>query len=407
MKSLVLLIVIVTACGDEPSDGLLKPPDSSEGMQLAMKITVQPGEEITVCKNFAMPEGAFDVGRFEAAMTPISHHLLVYSLSVPADHVTDELIAQCDESADVQTTRVGILFGSQSETTDVALPNQIAFPTRGGLAVQMEYHVVNASDEPVDAEAALNLWRAKGPITGEAGVLFFYHTRIAIPPQSQASARMRWGIPGDVELMMIVPHMHRHATGMQAFRDTGDGTRSKLVDVQGWEVPNQVLDPPVHFAKNDILDFHCNYDNPTSSYIFDGFSARNNEMCVAASLYYRPNADRLPLQDEYNFGGGIVYSGTNSCTQIQACQEQIDWSAWSAPPLPDGRLDLCVLDGCQVGADTFTKLDNCRMDQCGARCYASKDGQITGLKLGDQDCVACVETNCSAVRDACATATCP
>jgi hypothetical protein len=217
----------------------------------------------------------------------------------------------------------------------------------------MEYHVVNASDEPVDAEAALNLWRAKGPITGEAGVLFFYHTRIAIPPLSRATARMRWGIPGDVELIMIVPHMHRHATGMQAFRDTGNGTPSKLVDVQGWEVPNQVLDPPVHFAKNDILDFQCDYDNPTSSYIFDGFSARNNEMCVAASLYYRPNADRLPLQDEYNFGGGIVYSGTNSCTQIQACQSRSTGAHGVRRRCQtDGSISACST-GVSFGADTF------------------------------------------------------
>jgi hypothetical protein len=407
MRALVFLVA-VTACGDEPFDGLLKPPSGSDGIQLDVKLMVQPGEENTVCKNFAMPEGAFDIGRFESAMTPVSHHLLVYNLTLPADQVTDDIIDHCDENRDIQSSRIGILYGTQSVDSSLDLPSGIAFPARGGLAVQLEYHVLNTSDQPVDAEAALNMWRSQGTITGEAGMLFFYHTRIAIAPQSRASARMRAAIANDVELMMLVPHMHSRGVAMQAFHDTGSGSPEPLFSVQGWENPNQTFTPAVHLAANDIVDFHCDYDNLTPDWIFDGFSARHDEMCVTGGVYYRPGGDRLPLQDEVNFGRGVVYSGTSSCGQIESCMEAIDWSNWNASPQPGNQLDVCVLGGCQSAGDAFSRYNPCRYNMCQASCYTlASDGRIVGLRFGDPACVSCVDVNCAAARDACANATCP
>jgi len=105
MRGLVLSIAVV---GCHSYDGLLEPPPTSEGRQFAIQVTVPPGEETTVCRNFAMPDGTFDIGRFETAMTPISHHLLVYNLNLASSQVTDEVIAHCDEDPDVQDTRVGL-----------------------------------------------------------------------------------------------------------------------------------------------------------------------------------------------------------------------------------------------------------------------------------------------------------
>src|SRR5688572_1822969 len=95
-------LVMLLGCGDDPYTGLLRPPPSSEGMQLSLTTHVEPGQELTVCKNFAVPEGTYDIARFEHAMTDVSHHILVYPLDIPADQVTDELLFACDESAENQ-----------------------------------------------------------------------------------------------------------------------------------------------------------------------------------------------------------------------------------------------------------------------------------------------------------------
>jgi hypothetical protein len=365
-----------------------------------MKVTVQPGEEATICKNFPMPQGAFDIGEFEHAMTPVSHHLLVYQLNLAADFVTDDLIYACDELERTQRDRIGILYGTQSETSDLRLPDGIAFAARGGLAVQLEYHVLNTSDQVVDAEVAFNLWRRRGEINGEAGMLFMFNNRIAIPPNSTGSARQRCTVPNDVELMMLVPHMHSRGVAMQALHDRGDGAPVTLFDVQGWENDTVMYDPPVSVAPGDVIDFACQYNNPTNNYVFDGFSARNNEMCVTGGIYYR-HGDRLPIQDEFCFGEGIVYSGTNSCLQINACEEAIDFSP-TAATTPEGQFDLCVLAGCQSGADAFTAFDACRWDNCGQLCV----DPVGGVKFTDPACVTCIDTSCAVLRDACTANAC-
>jgi hypothetical protein len=55
-------LVLMAIAGCDSYDGLLKPP-IPDGLQLTMQVTVQPGEERTICKNFRCRRGAFDVGR--------------------------------------------------------------------------------------------------------------------------------------------------------------------------------------------------------------------------------------------------------------------------------------------------------------------------------------------------------
>src|SRR5438045_390223 len=165
------VLVMLVGCGDDPYTGLLKPPPASDGMQLSVSAHVEPGSETVVCKNFAVPEGAFDIGKFEHAMTAVSHHILVYQLDIPASQITDATIPGCDEMPDNQKHRVGFIYGAQGPSGELVLPEGIAFPTRGGLSLQLEYHVYNTTDAAVDAEADFNLWRAKGDITGEAGMV--------------------------------------------------------------------------------------------------------------------------------------------------------------------------------------------------------------------------------------------
>ncbi|HSD88952.1 MAG TPA: hypothetical protein VLB44_15600, partial [Kofleriaceae bacterium] len=367
-----------------------------------------PGQEITVCKNFAVPDGAFDIGRFEHAMTDVSHHLLVYPLSIPAADVTNDLILNCDENPANQMTRAGFMYGTQSPTGDLKLPAGIAYPTRGGLSIQLEYHVFNATDEAVDAEAALNLWRQKGDITGEAGMIFLYHNQIAIPPMTRSTARQRFSYSQDFKLLMLVPHMHSRGVAMQAFRDSGTGTPQTLFDVQGWENPTVMFDPPVTFNAGDVLDYHCDYDNQTSDYVFDGFSARHDEMCVTGGIYYRPGGDRLPLGDEIVWGRGVVYTGTNSCAQVDACSRAIDFSSWTTTPNPDQQFQVCLNSGCQAGGTAYHTLENCRWNNCRADCYVTAaDDMPDGITFDSTACQACMDTHCAALRDACPTATCP
>ena len=111
------VLVLLVACGDDPFTGLLKPPPASEGMQLSLSTHVESGQEVVACRNFAVPEGTFDIGKFEHAMTDVSHHILVYQLDIPAAQITDALIPGCDEMPDNQKHRVGFIYGAARPPT--------------------------------------------------------------------------------------------------------------------------------------------------------------------------------------------------------------------------------------------------------------------------------------------------
>lgn len=405
MLSRCLIVVALVGCGDDPFTGLLKPPPTSEGMQLSLSTHVEPGQEITVCKNFAVPEGAFDIGKFEHAMTDVSHHILVYQLDIAASEITDAVIPACDEMPDNQKHRSGFIYGAQGPSGELTLPRGIAFPTRGGLSLQLEYHVFNTSDQAVDAQAAFNLWRAKGDITGEAGMVFLFNNRITLPPMSKGTARLHRTYPTDFNLMMLVPHMHSRGVAMEAYRETGTGSPQQLFSVTGWENDTKYFDPPIAFQPGDTLDYHCDYDNTTSDYIFDGFSAKHDEMCVTGGIYWR-NGDRMPLTNEITFGS--IPTGSASCTQVQACDEAIDYSNTSVTPTAYEQYDMCMNKGCPAATAAYQALDNCRFQSCKDACFTLDSNMIVvGLKTSDPACTSCVDTSCASQRDACPTTGCP
>ena len=408
MKPTAILMAsaVVVACTGT-DDGLLAPPPTSRGIQLAMNVTLQPGEETTVCKNFPLPVGAFDIARFQHAMTPLSHHLIAYPLALASSEVTPELITRCDENSEVQRMRIGMVYATQSASGDLELPQGIAFTAMGGLALQLELHVVNTSDEPADIAAALNLWKLDGPLTGEAGMLFMYNNLIVVPPHAQASARQRCPIAQDLELLTLTPHMHSRGTRMQVFHATGT-ERELLLDANSWHADTQILETPVVLAAGDTIDYRCDYDNGSDRYVSDGPSATHDEMCVTGGIYIRRGAERMAFSDELCWGEGIVYEGSRSCTEVDACVAAIDFSRKEVSPAPIQLFDQCRLSACQRGGPAFDAFDSCRWFQCRSSCYVNPtDDSVDGLAFDTTACAGCIRDKCSAQLETCGTATCP
>jgi len=403
------LVALAAACGGEDSyDGLLKPPSANDGMQLYMKVHLEPGQEMTVCKNFAIPSGSFDIGRFEHAMTGASHHLLVYPLLLASTEVTDsDVWLDCDENDDAQRDRIGMMYGTQSPTGEVKFPKGYAFGAMGGLAVQVEFHLLNATDEPFDAEAAINLWRTREEIIGDAGTLFAFNDWIYVPPMSSASARQRCPLADSVKLMNLVPHMHSRGVAMTVDVDRGgNGTLERVLDVHSWHDETVEFDPPLELAKGDVLDIQCHYDNQTTEHVFDGSSAKHSEMCVTGGLYYRDGA-RIAIRDEACVGRGTMWTGTKSCTEVQQCMQGLDYSNWNTVPTPGQLYQGCHIQACETGGQAFETYNTCRWNKCRTMCFvnATDDG-ATGIAFDAPECTSCVDAMCATERTTCSTATC-
>src|ERR1043165_610494 len=148
-------------------------------------------------------------------------------------------------------------------------------------------------------------------------MVFLFNNRITLAPMSKSTARLRRQYPTDFNLMMLVPHMHSRGVAMEAYRENASSSQ-QLFSVTGWENDTKYFDPPIAFQPGDVLDYQCDFDNTTSNYIFDGFSAKHDEMCVTGGIYYR-HGDRMPLGNEITFGAEAT--GSASCAQVQACDE--------------------------------------------------------------------------------------
>lgn len=405
----VLALMVAASCGGDSYDGLLEPPPGDDGVQLGLKIRVEPGQELTVCKNFALPSGTFEIGRFEHAMNDTSHHLLVFPILLGASEVTDQVFTDCDENAESQGERVGFLYGSQSARGEVEFPKGYAMLAMSGIAIQLEFHIYNAGDEPIEAEAALNLWQSREEIIGDGGTVFAYNSRIALPPMSTGSARQRCPVAETMKLVNLTPHMHNRGVAMKIFVDhDGVGSPELIVDAPGWDEDTVTFDPPLELGPGDVLDIQCDYNNSTSEFVTDGASAKHDEMCVTGGLYYR-EGPRIPIEKEVCFGG-IVYSGTKSCMEVEQCDRAIDYGGWSPgmDPTPGDLYDGCINSGCQAGATAYIRYDSCRWDQCRQVCCTfDTNGQITAFTPDTTECTSCVETSCPGLRDSCVAATCP
>lgn len=133
---------------------------------------------------------------------------------------------------------------------------------------------------------------------------------------------MRCTIQQDITLVNFQSHMHRRGVGYQA-SIMGE---EPFYENTAWEgVPVKEFEPGKQIKAGSVLDYHCDYDNPATTDVFQG-PRSTDEMCMAIGSYYP--VDRTTSQcaivgedpdDTRNFGGSWVGNGNKTCAQTMAC----------------------------------------------------------------------------------------
>jgi hypothetical protein len=403
-SGVIAIALFAAACGseEEPYDGLLRPPDEGKGLQISLGITVQPGDEAMVCKNVRVPAELDFVERFEHRSSHNLHHLLLFQTGLTDDEITDDLILDCGEDVRANEVRIGFAYGSQTDSDDLPLPEGIAYRTVPGLAMQIEFHVLNTTDAPIDVEGAINLWKSDGPVVGEAGAIFMYHPTIAIEPGGTLTARQRCPIVEDIKLLTMLGHMH--SRGVTFHAEVAGGP--VLADLVGWDTDSLHFEPAIDLPAGSIIEYSCDFRNDTGELIVEGPTATRNEMCATGGLYYKEQGERMLLGDEVCWGEGIVYTGADACMPTEACVQAIDWSDWETSPKPSERYELCRVKQCDATYDSF---DACRWTMCRDTCFTVPSGSEYPTEYRPQDaaCTGCLDTMCGAEREACVAHACP
>lgn len=396
---LFAVLAIVAACGDpsSPDDGLLAAPPDGEGMQLRMNLTLQPGQEGTWCKMFIIPEGGIDVGTFEHIYTDVSHHILLYPTFYRAEDVTEELIPNCDVDEDIRQYIIGIVYGSQSASEVATYPTGAAMKTFGGQVLMLEYHALNASDQPIDAEVRVNLWKTHDQVVSEAGTQFFYHPTIALAPGERATTKMRCRVPEGTRLLFGLGHMHKRGVKFRSWLK-GEGLTEPLplVSAESWDdADTRLYEPEIEVGANQYIEYECEFHNTENRTIIEGLSAQDNEMCVYLGSYYVPNGARLDYDTEWcdGVGSGPIRTGASNCGATVDCLAAIDYESDAEVPW-----EMCWAAACDGMDPSFDAFNDCRRSNCEAQCSWGD--------LSKTECQSCLSSACAAQDTACRAQTC-
>lgn len=306
--------------GDE---ACLLPPPADLGMQIhigpadysgsAAPYVLQPGQEVTQCNNFKMPNSEmFYYQGWEFSGRPGTHHVinsLVSSNYADGWAGTVSRPGSCDDGGTGSAqSRIGGLPGASKAFMPrgpVAPENAtLGAPVQGGnVQGQADTHYFNVTDAPLLREFWMNLYyidsalvteEAKG-IRGMGGLSWTFSP---IPARSQRVYNYTCAAEGNApgRIVMLLGHTHAHGVRETAWVHTG-GERIKVFEQFDYRDPkifyyNSVTDNPdfapqvagaatgiIDVNPGDVLEWECDVNNDSDVALTYTNEVFEGEMC--------------------------------------------------------------------------------------------------------------------------------
>jgi hypothetical protein len=270
------LLCLLAACGtDSTADDVADP--ATRTIALAMdSFTVEPGQEVWKCQDFANPFGAdAQVTAWRAQLAAGSHHLLVTQIA----GATDTAVTDCG-----QANLDGQVFEALASTSETRYPDGIAFQVPATSGFRLEAHYLNTTDAPITATVGIE---ADTDETGTeriaAGPLLFTTADISIPPSTTPlEIAKTCTVNRDMSLIDVVSHMHRRGIHFKAA--VGDRV---IYESDDYAEPERLrFATPLALVAGDQVTFSCTYLNTSSDTITFGMSADTDEMCALFGTYF-------------------------------------------------------------------------------------------------------------------------
>jgi hypothetical protein len=279
--------VLFCACGSTPGHSVEVDASTDHTVTLTMSsFTMQPGDEVTKCQDFANPLGAeIDVREIESHMTPGAHHMLLK----PGRSV-DSQLADCVVGVSASDTTPAV-YGAQVPDNQLTFPAGVGIRVPADQGFHVQAHYLNSTDAPITVTVEIVLHLADpGTITMEAGVVQFSNQNLTIPPgPPNTTIAKTCSVPSDMYLLSVTSHMHTHGVDF-----TADTNGTMLFESTTWNAPMpRFFDPPFPLSAGQNVTFACTYENDTGAPIQFGNSAVTNEMCIMSTLVY-PMPTGLP-----------------------------------------------------------------------------------------------------------------
>lgn len=286
-----------TACGggsssDNPDAAETTAPDAAAGDNLTVvtpDVVIQPGQEITYCYYFDMPNtDEVAVHKWASTMTPGSHHLILYFTD--SSVAAGTLVENCNTGISDEWT-----YSSQTPVNSAEMPDGVAMKVAGSQRAFMQMHYLNASDEPLTAHSVLTAEVvAAGTAYVPAAAYITYSQGFSIAANSPGSVSHTCTVPAGAQFFSLSTHSHQWSTDVTVM----DGANMVLA-TDNWEHPEvKTWDQPYYTFASGKLSYECNYFNGSNVPVNEGSSAQTNEMCMAVGYFFpAPTGSKLCVND--------------------------------------------------------------------------------------------------------------
>jgi hypothetical protein len=359
---------------DASDDELLEPPESGKGVQFKMTTSLDPGVEAEHCLFVEAPDVEMWVARDEARFDEGSHHVLLYETPY------DSIPTRNDDGVEVDTSGVfdcssgptdgwsvtKLIAGSQNATGDsmIAFPDGVAMSVRPGAVLLMNVHYINASDEPIEPEARINLHTIpEEEVETEGDLLFLYNPIIRVPENGSSRARWRCPVHQDITVANVQSHMHARGIGFAAMIA---GEEEPFYENEAWSnVEVKSFEPGLQVAAGASLEYYCDYESSEDRVVYQG-ARSTDEMCMLIGSYYPADQHTANClgKDGQDLAGEWVGDGSATCADTMACLFGIDFS------VPD---PLLPMTDCMLAADPAVSRESSDL----FRCLIENDDPVT------------------------------
>lgn len=267
--------------------------------------TVRSGKERQVCKSVNIPADApFDIVRFEAKLSGISHHFNLYKViddtALDPPGPDEAVVHDCSPAAEQLRGDAAYIFGSATPERVMETPPGVAFHLRPGQRLILEYHAINYTPDPFDASLTIDLVGARpgDVIEHHADIVWFANWNFLLPPGVETSDTASCQVPYDLEIFGLMSHFHElgeHFT-IEAVQD---GQSTLVYEDDDWAHPAyQEFDPPLSMDAGDRLRWTCTWNNDREPLrtVFPNKGSRDEMCMVFAAAYPRNSLSAEPIQ---------------------------------------------------------------------------------------------------------------
>lgn len=298
LRTLLILALVVAACGDEPdapvppvaTTPLGEPPAYTVGgFTVSIPATqLAPGQERQPCwiVPLAVTGPSRIVGGAVLRTTPGLHHGNITTRPKTGDGVRPCPAGSGNEGTDIINGGM-VLFASSTQKVG---DEWYRFPDGHGYRVNDTYevvarmHYVNPTDQMITVAPTYEWFTIdEAQLVHELGPFVWMYDNFEIAPRAALTVTAECYLPNDhpTHILTALPHMHKLGRALTATYIGGTFAGETFLDSTGYNPDEGVLvqyEPAVDLTDAEGLTFSCSWQNTFDKVITDGVG--DNEMCM-------------------------------------------------------------------------------------------------------------------------------